>query len=71
MTEIEKRLLMNQHEMMWALHYLLGKAAPDLVGRRGELDRMRDDILDAWRAGKALLDASGPESSPVHTREGE
>ena len=45
MSEVEKRILKNQIEIMRALHYLLKKAAPDLVGRAGELDSFLDDLL--------------------------
>lgn len=61
MTPVEERILKNQHEIMWALHYLLGCAKPDLVGKGGQLDSLRDDILHGWKAGKALLD--GPKNS--------
>ena len=37
MTEAESRILQNQVEIMWTLHYLLRCAKPDLVGRAGEL----------------------------------
>jgi len=55
MTDVETRILKNQIEIMWALNYLLSKAAPDLVGRGGELDRMCDDLADASRVSRELL----------------
>lgn len=56
-TETETRILQNQTEIMWTLHYLLGCAKPDLVGRAGQLDGMREDLADASRFTKALLDS--------------
>lgn len=58
MTEIEKRILENQTEILWALRHLVERAAPDLVGRAGALDRMRGDLFDAAKRTQALLDAS-------------
>lgn len=49
MTEAETRILKNQIEIMWTLHYLLKCAKPDLVGRGGEIDRMLDDLRIASR----------------------
>jgi hypothetical protein len=56
MTDFEIRVLKNQTEIMRVLNLLLGKLLPDLVGRGGELDRMRDDLTDASKATRALLD---------------
>lgn len=56
MTEIEKRILQNQIEMMWVIHLSLGKLLPDLVGRGGELDRFRDDLAYACKKTKKLID---------------
>lgn len=56
MTDREARILENQIEIMWSLSYLLGKAAPDLLGRGGELDRMRDDLAAASKDTKRLLE---------------
>ena len=56
MTPAETRILQNQIEIMWALNLLLGKLLPDLVGRRGELDRMCDDLADASKTTKAFID---------------
>jgi hypothetical protein len=57
-TSIEDRALRNQIEIMWALYKLLSMAAPDLVGRGGEIDRMRDDLVQASKATTALLESS-------------
>ncbi|WP_316176283.1 hypothetical protein [Bradyrhizobium sp. SZCCHNRI1073] len=56
MTGAEERILKNQWEIMWALNIFLGKQFPDLVGRGGELDRMRDDLAAASKETKTLLD---------------
>jgi len=56
MTEVEKQLLNNQLEIMWTLHLCLGKAFPDLVGRNGELDRFRDDLVSACKKTRLLVD---------------
>lgn len=58
MTDTEARTLENQVEIMWTLSYLLSKAAPDLVGRNGELDRMRDDLAQASKKSRAMIDAA-------------
>lgn len=55
MTEVEARILQNQIEIMWVLNLLLGKLLPDLIGRGGELDHMRDDLADASKTTKALI----------------
>lgn len=57
MTEPEARILENQVEIMWTLSYLLSKAAPDLVGRNGELDQMRKDLTLASKKSRAMIDA--------------
>jgi hypothetical protein len=56
MTEPEKRALENQVHIMWTLHYLLQRSAPDLVGRAGQLDHMLDDLATASKATVRLLD---------------
>jgi len=55
-TEPEKRILQNQIEMMWTLHYILGKIVPDLVGRGGELDTFRSDLVASSKETKRILD---------------
>lgn len=55
MTDTERRILQNQIEIMWVLKRVLEKLAPDLVGRAGEIDRMRDDIAAAAKDTQALL----------------
>jgi len=54
-NDVETRILKNQIEIMWTLHYLLKCAAPNLVGKNGELDRMRDDLINANRETKKLI----------------
>ena len=56
MTDVEARILQNQVEIMWVLNLALGKLLPDLVGRNGELDRMRDDLANASKVTKSLLE---------------
>jgi len=55
MTEAEIRILRNQIEIMWVLNLLLGKLLPDLVGRGGELDSMRDDLASASKNTKMFV----------------
>lgn len=57
MSEAEKRILKNQIEIMWTLHYILKSVKPDLVGRAGELDRFLDDLLCASKDTTKLLEA--------------
>lgn len=52
----ESRILQNQVEIMWTLSYLLICAAPDLDGRGGELDRMRQDLAGAAKDTTRLLE---------------
>ena len=63
MTPVEKRILQNQTEIMWTLHYLLECAKPDLVGRAGQLDRMRDDLSTAARETSFFIDANAATSN--------
>lgn len=56
MTEAEACILRNQTEIMWTLSYLLKCAKPDLVGKAGELDRMRDDLASASKDTKTFVD---------------
>jgi hypothetical protein len=56
MTEIETRILKNQMEILWVLNLALGKLLPELVGRNGELDRMRDDLACAAKDTRKLLE---------------
>lgn len=58
MTEVESRILKNQIEIMWTLHIALGKLLPELVGRGGELDRMRGDLADASKETRKLVESS-------------
>jgi len=54
--DAEKRILHNQIEIMCTLNLILKKLCPDLAGRGGELDRMRDDLAIAAKNTKALLE---------------
>lgn len=56
MTETEARILQNQIEIMWTLSYLVKCAAPQLAGRGGEFDRMRDDLANASKDTKKFVD---------------
>lgn len=56
MSAAEKRILENQFEIMWALNFLVRKVCPDLVGKAGEVDRVRDDLAGAAKETKALLE---------------
>jgi hypothetical protein len=58
MTVVEARILSNQIEIMWTLAKLLEKANPDLVGRGGEIDRMRCDLAQATKDTMALMKTS-------------
>jgi hypothetical protein len=55
MAPAETRILQNQIEIMWTLSYLLKCVKPDLVGKAGELDRMRDDLAAACKHTKAIM----------------
>lgn len=54
----ETQILKNQMEIMWTLSYLLKSAKPDLVGKGGELDMMRQDLAAACKDTKRLLDTA-------------
>lgn len=54
-------ILQNQTEIMGALSLLLRYAAPDLVGRDGELDRQRNDLLYRHKATQHVLSLSSPD----------
>lgn len=58
MSEVEKRILRNQTEIMWTLCYLLRCAKPDLVGRGGEIDRMCSDLTYASKDTDRLIAAA-------------
>lgn len=53
---IQARILENQVEIIWTLRFLLECAKPELVGRAGALDRMRDDLLVAAKATRSMLE---------------
>lgn len=61
MVEVEIRILSNQIEIMWALSYLLAEAEPDLVGRGGALDRMRNDLGNAAKDSLTVLAKTSPQ----------
>jgi hypothetical protein len=52
-------LLLNQIEVMGAVSLLLRYAKPDLVGKAGELDLQRDDLLQRHKATQAALSTTG------------
>jgi hypothetical protein len=56
-TEAERRILQNQMEIMWSINILAGKLLTDLVGRGGELDRMREDLATASKDTRTLMEA--------------
>jgi hypothetical protein len=48
-------ILRNQTEIMGALSLLLRHLKPDLVGKAGELDQQRDDLLQRHKATQRTL----------------
>lgn len=70
MTDIEARILQNQIEIMWTLSYLLGRAAPELAGRGGELDRMRGDLAAAAKDTRALRDRTVVKEARIPEKPG-
>lgn len=62
MSEAEKRILQNQIDIMWVLHRFMGKHEPDLVGRGGELDAMRNDLMDACKNSRKLLESASTDN---------
>lgn len=57
--EVQARILKNQVEIMWAISYLLSKSVPDLVGKGGEFDQMRQDLAQAAKSSGELLRGFG------------
>jgi hypothetical protein len=58
----EKRVscvLLNQIEIMSAVSLLLRCAAPELIGKAGELDQQRDDLLQRHKATQSALSTTG------------
>jgi hypothetical protein len=55
MAEETQCILQNQIEIMGALSLLLRYAKPDLIGKAGELDRQRDDLLQRHKATQCVL----------------
>lgn len=53
--ETAQCILQNQIEIMGALSLLLRYAKPDLVGKSGELDMQRDDLLQRHKATQRAL----------------
>lgn len=60
--EQAQRILLNQIEIMGALSLLLRFAAPGLVGRAGELDQQRDDLLSCHKDTMRALAVSSRDS---------
>ena len=56
MDAAQKHILKNQSEIMWALNFLISKVCPDLVGKNGEVDRMRDDLAVAAKETVTILE---------------
>jgi len=50
-------ILKNQIEIMGALSLLLRYVKPDLVGKAGELDRERDDLLQRHKVTQRAISA--------------
>lgn len=48
-------ILQNQIEIMGAISLLLRYAKPDLIGKAGELDGQRDDLLQRHKATQRTL----------------
>lgn len=59
-------ILRNQIEIMGAVSLLLRYVAPNLVGRAGELDRQRDDLLQRHKATQRALAPSKKAGVPEH-----
>lgn len=57
-SEAEKRILQNQIDIMWVLHRFMGKHEPDMVGRGGELDALRADLVAACKDSRKLLESA-------------
>lgn len=55
--KVQTRILQNQIEIMWTLSYLLACVKPDLVGKAGELDHMREDLANAAKSSKKLAES--------------
>jgi hypothetical protein len=53
-------ILRNQIEIMGALSLLLRYAAPDLIGKAGELDGQRDDLLQRHKATQRAISTLTP-----------
>ena len=54
---LTQSILQNQIEIMGALSLLLRYAAPNLIGKAGELDSQRDDLLQRHKATQRALAA--------------
>ena len=61
----EQCVLQNQIEIMGALSLLLRYAQPDLVGKSGELDRQRDDLLQRHKATQRALSDTSTVRAPT------
>lgn len=60
-NEAAQCILRNQIEIMGALSLLLRYAKPDLVGRDGELDLQREELLDRHKATQRTLSSFSSE----------
>jgi hypothetical protein len=54
-------ILQNQIEIMGAMSLLLRYVKPDLIGKAGELDRQRDDLVQRHKATQRALALSNGE----------
>ena len=62
-------ILRNQIEIMGALSLLLRHVAPDLVGKAGELDLQRDDLLQRHKATQHALAFTNGERNDLRCPE--
>lgn len=59
--DYERCILQNQIEIMGGLSLLLRYAKPDLIGKAGELDMQRDDLVQRHKATMRALAVSNGE----------
>lgn len=55
MTDVERRILTNQLEILWVLHLMLQKQSPNLVGGGGQVDNFLGDLVTATKETEKLL----------------
>ena len=58
-------ILRNQIEIMGALSLLLRYATPNLVGKAGELDNQRDDLLQRHKVTRRVIERSPQDSAAL------